>query len=568
MRSGFEGVVLAALLMISPSSPEAQQVPSLGETIDVAIVNVDVVVTDREGKRVRGLARDDFEILENGRPQPLSHFAEYRDDASDGATGVTVAESTAPEQTRTLVLFLEDFRLQNFRVEPFIGSLKSLVRESIRPGDAVSIVTFGSEARTRLEPTDDLEAVGQVLDQYAKELVGVRLDRASNVAGDVSQIVEFEAAGAEAAASKGVLRPATSGESIAMNVAISAAMEAEIEMRRRVAAINAAINGMAAIDGKKMMILAAHRLGSFVGAEFFYAGGANSGGSPGLFPDPHRGRGAAATLLPPGETDRFDNRERLREVIANANAAGVSLYPVFPAGLDQTPADPAAPDVSRQVLLNEMGMRQEIARETGGLVTYGATDIVKLLPEVADDMTNYYSLAYRAQTSRADEARKLSVRTKDRGLKVRARSQFVEKSDESRMKDRVVAAMYGMARDSPIEVSASVGEAKKQRRGVKSVPVSVRVPIGALTLVPQDGKEAGAFSVFVMTGAERGEVSEVTRRTQPFEIPAADVARAAAAHFTYDLDVVVNDGADHVAIGLLDEISKNYGVVRLSLPQS
>ena len=68
-----------------------------------------------------------------------------------------------------------------------------------------------------------------------------------------------------------------------------------------------------------------------------------------------------------------------------------------------------------------------------------------------------------------------------------------------------------------------------------------------------------------MTGSEKGEVSDVTRRTQPFEIPAADLERALTGHFTYELDVVVNKGADHVAIGVIDEVSKTFGVKRIAL---
>ena len=44
-----------------------QQVPVAGETIDVTIVNVEVFVTDKRGRRVHGLTRDDFEIHENGK---------------------------------------------------------------------------------------------------------------------------------------------------------------------------------------------------------------------------------------------------------------------------------------------------------------------------------------------------------------------------------------------------------------------------------------------------------------------------------------------------------------------
>ena len=55
MRSGFTSVLLATLLAVPPFPANAQSIPSLGETIEIAIVNVDVVVTDRDGNRVRGL---------------------------------------------------------------------------------------------------------------------------------------------------------------------------------------------------------------------------------------------------------------------------------------------------------------------------------------------------------------------------------------------------------------------------------------------------------------------------------------------------------------------------------
>src|SRR4051794_41305542 len=46
---------------------------SLTEKIDVSLVNVDVTVTSH-GAPARGLTRDDFEVLEDGVPQNVTHF--------------------------------------------------------------------------------------------------------------------------------------------------------------------------------------------------------------------------------------------------------------------------------------------------------------------------------------------------------------------------------------------------------------------------------------------------------------------------------------------------------------
>ena len=59
----------------TPNSPE---VPKLVESIDVRVINVDVVVTDKKGNPINGLTKDDFEVLENGVAKPISNFYEVQ----------------------------------------------------------------------------------------------------------------------------------------------------------------------------------------------------------------------------------------------------------------------------------------------------------------------------------------------------------------------------------------------------------------------------------------------------------------------------------------------------------
>ena len=51
----------------------------LSVNIDVRVIDFDVVVTDKRGNFVSGLTKDDFEILENGVPKPVSNFYEIND---------------------------------------------------------------------------------------------------------------------------------------------------------------------------------------------------------------------------------------------------------------------------------------------------------------------------------------------------------------------------------------------------------------------------------------------------------------------------------------------------------
>ena len=57
-------------LLTAATAVYAQQ--PLTEKIDVSVVNVDVTVT-ANGKPIRGLTRDDFEIFEDGRRQTITN---------------------------------------------------------------------------------------------------------------------------------------------------------------------------------------------------------------------------------------------------------------------------------------------------------------------------------------------------------------------------------------------------------------------------------------------------------------------------------------------------------------
>jgi Ca-activated chloride channel family protein len=45
------------------------------ETVDVDVIQVTAVVTDGDGRFVKGLTSEDFTVLEDDKPQPISHFA-------------------------------------------------------------------------------------------------------------------------------------------------------------------------------------------------------------------------------------------------------------------------------------------------------------------------------------------------------------------------------------------------------------------------------------------------------------------------------------------------------------
>jgi hypothetical protein len=311
---------------------------------------------------------------------------------------------------------------------------------------------------------------------------------------------------------------------------------------------------MAAFEGKKILIVAPRRLGTLAGGEYFFALGLDYA----ITDDPHL-------------KQKFGTEEMLRRIVENANANGVSVYPLFPPGLTTTLPDASRhlrtePAVEHLNLLNETLAQTEIAARTGGLSAAGAVNIVRLVPQIRDDVSDYYSLAFRGGPVTSDRAREVVVKTKNPDYVVRARQQYVEKTDATRMKDRVAAELmldeHGdfqiTVEPAPVEIAA----------GQRTLRAKVLIPIAALTTVPQgDGRHSGSFSVFVAAGDRRGAFSEVTRKTQPFDIAEKDLEAAQDGTFTYNLDMAVDKNTDRIAIGVLDDVSKEYALTKFSVPR-
>jgi VWFA-related protein len=88
-RLGLTGV----LILAAAGSLLAQQ-PRFGARVDLVVVSA--VVRDKEGAMVRGLAKEDFEIVEDGQPVPVATFAEVN------------ADNRAPQDDGRFVVLLMD----------------------------------------------------------------------------------------------------------------------------------------------------------------------------------------------------------------------------------------------------------------------------------------------------------------------------------------------------------------------------------------------------------------------------------------------------------------------------
>jgi Ca-activated chloride channel homolog len=115
----------------------------------VDLVDVDVVVTDGEGKPVTGLKKDDFQVREDGKPVELKTF-------------VPVATSEDSSTPRSMVILLDDVTMPTETVNA-VKALATYLALQARPIDDLAVIRFRNKDD---EPFGDRRAALARIQQY------------------------------------------------------------------------------------------------------------------------------------------------------------------------------------------------------------------------------------------------------------------------------------------------------------------------------------------------------------------------------------------------------------------
>jgi VWFA-related protein len=542
--------VLLAAPMVAQSRRGEQEpeLPRLVENIDVRVIDVDVIVTDRRGNFVPGLTKDDFTILENGVAKPITNFFEVEGSRAKNVVADEVggriqaparADEVPEEMKRRIIFYVDNLSLAPFNRNRVFEQMKEFLQNVMRPGDEAMVATYNRSMKVRVPFTRDPAQVASVLDSLARESALGTANRSER------RTVEER------------IRD-TNNYNEAIIMARSYASSVEHDLRQGVASLNGLMSTLAGVEGKKILVLTSEGFPMQPGREMFT-----------FIDEIGREKGwsnVGSTML---EGMSFDSSTLIQAVAKTANANGITLYTVHAAGLtggSEMSAENARPTsfmTAHAAMSNTTESMQLMADMTGGLASVQTNNFADAFRRIHRDLDAYYSIGYRAGTERVDRQRYLEVRVKNRDYRVRNRRTFVEKSTYAEMSDRVVANLLYRTKSNDLGILAVIGQPLPLDDGNFRVSVDIQVPMSALTLLPQGESEyVGGFEVYLVVANKHNDMSDVARKAHQVRVPADQIKQIAGKFYTYTLDLVVEGGLNVISIGVVDTISNTSGFAR------
>ncbi len=533
----------------APAAEEAPA-PTFGASIDVRVVNVEVVATDRFGNRVAGLGPDAFRLFVDGEEVPISYFSEIRGgdavategEAAGAVPGLPALAAGEPVGTSYLVFVDDYFPIERDRNRVLSALAADLPQ--LRPGDRMAIVAFdGKQVEMLTSWTDSQPKLDRALDEAARrpafglQWIGVQR-------GYQNAFLRT--------------RPRATRLTSSFDLTVEErgfAQEVHQRLAREVAAVVATMRGFAQPPGRKVMLVLSggwpYSAGQYAANDLGrpLAGSYDYGYGPGLF----------------------------QTITDTANLLGYTLYPVDVPGLggdfgaDVTRetrfASGLEPETSLASFERERLVQDSLhylAKETGGEAMINAQRL-DALPRVASDTRTYYWLGFTPDRNRDDARHDIRVEAVDRSLEVRTRRSFRDLSQRAENDMAVESALLFGDVPTGGRLAVSAGEPQRAGRKYIELPLKLTIPADAVTalpLSPGGDERVARLELRVAAHDAHNRTSEIP--VIPFELrlPAGAPANAAV---TYETRLKLRNDSQDLVISVHDTVSGDSLMARLEV---
>lgn len=422
----------------------------------INFIRVDVIVTDGDGRHVRDLEVEDFELFEDGEPQTVESFqlveisavpAPDAEPARPIINRYDEEREAARADTRVFVIFFDDYHVR--------------WENGVRAGRILA-----EFLRNNLYPTDLLGIMHPLT-----PLVDVRLTRNHNSIFEAAENFfgrKYDYKPLNMYEQRYVQYPTEIVERLRNDVSLSALEGLMIHM-----------GGLR--EGRKNVLLISEGFSNYVPPEL-------RNNNAEMFSGVSQG---PVSINPIEDTLQFFSDQGLffdlRDVFSTANRFNTAIYSLDPRGLAISEYDMSQPLVNRNADRNALRSTRDtlfvLADETDGRAITNTNDLKPGLEQMLRDSSTYYLLGYNSSRSPTDgKYHEIEVRVKRDGVDVRHRQGFWALTERDAQR-----ALTTTLNEPPKAVDVALGVLAEPRRGRRLVDTWIGMAKG------QNGKTKVTF---------------------------------------------------------------------------
>jgi VWFA-related protein len=526
-------LLTALLLSLIPLLARAQErPPTFTEEVEVRVMDLDVVVTDKAGRPVTDLTRDDFTVRLGGRTVPLDYFARvdegtiHAPDLATASPDQVLAEyrrGTEAYVPRHFLIYVDLGHLAPDARKRGLEALRDLVTR-MGPNDMGRVLMFDRRSKELTEWTNSKEQLFGALTKIEKAGVGM-----SRLLTERQTLRDLDF---------------TRSRSSRQFMARQYAEQERVEVRQMLSDMGSELATLSPLAGKKAFL--------FVSGGFEF----------------QPGYAMATYALGPASLLALDVRNmgpELDELARRANASEITFYTIDARGLtgegvSASNDDPlmSRPGVSFLARQDSQEGMVHLARETGGLALLNSNDLHQGLSRIYQDTSMYYSIGITLSKLPAASYQDVRVEVNRPGAVVRARRGYAPRTEEDRARDRVQATLKTNLAYGAIPMTLRTAPATKQG-GKFTVPISVTLPATALTFVPEGSERRATADVAIGVMDDAGRMSDVSRQEATFTLPEG---KNDAEPLVYTATLQTRKGNQRIVVNLRDRASGKMGTAK------
>jgi VWFA-related protein len=392
------GAALTAGQVPAPSQPPptAQQPPTFKVRVDY--VEVDAVVTDRQGRLVRDLKKEDFQVLEDGKSQAITNFTmvdipvdkDPRPLFASSPIEPDVKTNEKPFDGRVYVMVVDDLHTRFGRSQRVKIAAKQFIERRLGANDLMAIVHTAGPSEANQEFTNNRKLLLAAVDRTQ----GRKLDSATaNKTNEYNRTRDIRQQG----------DPLNDPDD----------MERGFNARTTLDTLRNVAEWFGSVRGRRKAILL---VSEGIDYDIYDVIAQNNSN--------HQ---SASMVL-----------DATRDAIGAATRANVAIYGIDPRGLtdlgDESIEIGSFPDdtslgIGPGSLQSELRLSQDslrtLSEETGGFAVVNKNDFATAFQRIVEDNSSYYVLAYYPPDARPGRTHKIDVRVTRPGLIVRARKAYL-----------------------------------------------------------------------------------------------------------------------------------------------